>query len=114
MENRSVNIHLYMFVCIVLVLTIASMYMPRYRAEYVTPIISIPKSIYTKIDGSITSIDIAYDGSHIAVASDTGYLYLLGYDGRILWKTPMRAGISHMQGSINLEYIVAVSKAMEL
>lgn len=103
-----------MFVSIVLVLTIASMYTPRSRAEHVTPIIVIPKSSYTRIDGSVTSIDIAYDGSLIAVASDTGYLYLLGYDGRILWKTPMRSSISHMQGSLNLEYIVAVSKAMEL
>lgn len=98
---------------IMLALTLASMYTPGSRAEYTAHII-VPGSTHTYIDGSITSIDIAYDGSYMAVASDTGYIYLVGFDGRILWKTRMRSSVSHMQGSLNLEWIVAVSKAMEL
>jgi len=99
---------------ILLALTLASMHAPRSRAEYITPTTAIPGSTYIKVDGSITSLDISYDGSRIAIASDAGYVYLVGCDGRILWKTPMRSSVSHVKGSLNIEWIVAVSRAMEL
>jgi WD40 repeat protein len=115
LNGKPVSIQACIFiVSILLALTLASVYIPKSRAEYTAPIIAIPGSVYIKVDGSITSLDISYDGSRIAVASDTGYVYLVGCDGRILWKTPMRSSVSHVKGSLNIEWIVAVSKAMEL
>jgi len=105
---------LIVYTSILIALILVSILILGFRAEYTAPIVAIPGSRYIKVSGSITSIDIAYDGSCIAVASDAGYIYLLGYDGRILWKTFMRSTVSHMKGSLNLEWIVAVSKAMEL
>ncbi|MEM2739571.1 MAG: hypothetical protein QXQ29_02065 [Candidatus Bathyarchaeia archaeon] len=112
LDQKTVNTLLRIGIPIILILV--STYPSRIGAEQDTWGIFIPNSIRLALEGSITQLDLAYDGSVVAVASDAGYVYLVGSDGRILWKTSMRAGISHLQGSLNLEWIVAVSRAMEL